>query len=433
MSSSRTTCKHEIIRFECSSHARDVGFKSRTPLQRLAATLPSNKPPTKADRQRSGLSEDIYPASTFPGPLVLPDDELSWDPEYEPQSLKTWTDEPERNDITESRRTVYLVSPPAGAAYVTEWTVPNTSHKRQTTSPGTKSEDVLDYLKAFYHGLPVKVLSKPQLKFVKWPDKQASRSAHIGLNTGAEVIAIRTRPSKDGYFSGQLNLDDLLDAAIAILPKDAYALLMLTDHDLYEDDEDDFCCGRAYGGSRVAVVSTARYNPALDRDQHVETDHAWPASHCQAYLDMCCGMSTKMKQPSRQTPSVMRSALVKFSSLKPPESERELSLLWLSRVCKTASHELGHCFGLDHCVFYACIMQGTAGLTEDARQPPYLCPVDLAKVLHATGADSVQRYRALLAFCERFEDEDRMFGSFAAWLRGRIVEIECRRQVVVLD
>jgi archaemetzincin len=78
-------------------------------------------------------------------------------------------------------------------------------------------------------------------------------------------------------------------------------------------------------------------------------------------------------------------------------------------------------------------MHGTAGLSEDARQPPYLCLVDLAKVLHASSSDDMLRCRALLAFCERFEECDRMFAAFAAWLRVRTNEIESRREVIVID
>lgn len=80
----------------------------------------------------------------------------------------------------------------------------------------------------------------------------------MGLTTSAESIGIRTHPWKDGIFKGQLDLDELLDTAINILPDDAYALLMLVEHDLFEDEDDDFCCGQAYGGNREAVVSTAR-------------------------------------------------------------------------------------------------------------------------------------------------------------------------------
>jgi archaemetzincin len=61
-----------------------------------------------------------------------------------------------------------------------------------------------------------------------------------------------------------MNPGDLLDAAISILPDGAYAHLFLVHQDLFESPEDKFVCGRAYGASRVAVVSIARYNPSLD-------------------------------------------------------------------------------------------------------------------------------------------------------------------------
>ena len=68
-------------------------------------------------------------------------------------------------------------------------------------------------------------------------------------------------------------------------------------------------------------------------------------------------------------------------------------------------------------------MQGSASIIEDARQPPYLCPVDLAKVLRATGADDKiqERYRALEEFCKRFS-EVHLFEAFGKWIEGRMVE-----------
>jgi archaemetzincin len=54
------------------------------------------------------------------------------------------------------------------------------------------------------------------------------------------------------------------DLDAAILPDGAYALLFLVHQDLFKSPEDEFVYGRAYGASRVAVVSMARYNPSLD-------------------------------------------------------------------------------------------------------------------------------------------------------------------------
>lgn len=66
-------------------------------------------------------------------------------------------------------------------------------------------------------------------------------------------------------------------------------------------------------------------------------------------------------------------------------------------------------------------MQGSASVCEDARQPPYLCPVDLAKVVSVTSTSAELRYRALLEFCERGDSKKSLFfASFAAWIRGRL-------------
>ena len=179
----------------------------------------------------------------------------------------------------------------------------------------------------------------------------------------------------------------------------------------------------------MAVVSTARYNPTLDDRQGVERSHAWPASHCDAYMRECCGAPSKRKRAksdfsgSHRTP--LQAAVSAHAALPTPQAPSQLSSLWLSRVCQTASHELGHCFGMDHCVYYACVMQATASLTEDVRQPPYLCPVDMAKMLRATGVDVRERYEALLTVCGRHGHGGAgWFKAFGAWITVRLGELE---------
>jgi archaemetzincin len=70
----------------------------------------------------------------------------------------------------------------------------------------------------------------------------------------------------------------------------------------------------------------------------------------------------------------------------------------LRRALKLASHEIGHLFGIQHCVFYECVMNGTNSLAETDRRPLHLCPVCRAKLQGNLRFDPVKRYRALAAF-----------------------------------
>ncbi|KAK0732184.1 hypothetical protein B0H67DRAFT_566846 [Lasiosphaeris hirsuta] len=207
----------------------------------------------------------------------------------------------------------------------------------------------------------------------------------------------------------------------------------MTDHDLYEDDEDDFCCGRAYGGSRVAVVSTARYHPALDGEA-VDREHMWPGSHCVEYVRRVLGEASgaggqRTGRDARVEDTPLGAAVQAARAAPAPETD--LGGLWFSRVARTVSHELGHCHCLAHCSYYACVMQSTAGMAEDVRQPPYLCAVCLSKISKAMVPVSrdteeqmvLDRYKALLRFCEGWLGVA-MFAGYHAWLEKRILALQ---------
>lgn len=452
LESDLATCPHSNIRLESSAHAFLAGYKRPTTQQRLTATV----------LQSSKDTSTILPnGNTFPAPLILPDDDLALDPKCPPQSLRQWARLGDRNPVSSQRRTVYVAASPeigSDVGFMRSWLNPASLPEGDFSSTGSprppKTTDVAEYLTAYYHGMVVKLLPLSTLTFANWdtPTRTAkkdlkSEPRYVGLNTSSECIRIRTRASKDRVFPRQLNLDDLLDAAIAILPDDAYALVMLVAHDLYESAEDEFVCGRAYGGSRVAVVSSARYNPNLDSRQGVERAHAWPASHCEAYLKTRCNTDLQPERPlkkrikrshisddssghvdEKRSTGPLTAALIAHRTLFPFNASTRtpvLDSLWLGRMCRTAAHELGHCFGMDHCVYYACSMQGSSSLQEDARQPPYICPVDLAKMLSATGADPMERYEAIAAFCKKHPGVH-LFDAFRAWLLERLKDMKDR-------
>lgn len=444
-------CGHENLTFQSCSHADNTSYRGYTPAQLLTA----------AGKDRN--TGTIEPASTFPAPLVLPGDDLAQAPMDAPQSYRSWLREKDRNEVGPKRRVIYVAAPPRpdeDIDHVRAWKEPRfrawkpqARMERRAPRDGfvsrPETKDVIEYLAAFYHGMPVKQLPI-ELRYSNW-DNDGTKSSKperipplVALRTSSEMVGISTRACPDDIFHVQFSLDDLLDVAISVLPDDAYALLMLVEHDLFEDEDDDFCCGRAYGGSRVAIVSSARYNPMLDIAQDVERVHAWPASQCRSYVEECCKEHAQPAKKARvhSTPSTKTKATP--APLQSTESESSpmqnaidasltvsldhmldpgyLQSLWLSRLTRAASHELGHCFGIAHCVYYACIMQGTASMSEDVRQPPYLCPVDLAKLqraLNLTEDGIVQRDKALLEYCSK---SGKAFAAFEGWIGGRLSE-----------
>lgn len=175
-------------------------------------------------------------------------------------------------------------------------------------------------------------------------------------------ITIRVNPS-----TGKLQLltGDILRLLGQRLPRDAYCLLGITLTDLYPDPAWNFVFGEATFKERVGIYSFARYDP-------------------------------------------------RFSGEDSPDRANII----LRRSCKVLAHETGHMFGIDHCIYFQCVMNGSNTLPEDDSQPMHLCPVDLRKLYESTRLDPVARYAHLHDFCHEtgFHDE-------AAWIEGQLKKI----------
>ena len=151
-----------------------------------------------------------------------------------------------------------------------------------------------------------------------------------------------------------------------ILPEDAAVLAAVTDQDLYPEDSWNYVFGMATFEERVAVYSIARF-----------FDSFWG---------------------------------------RPPDGDtRRRALL---RSLKLVTHELGHAFGLRHCTFYECGMNGSLSLEESDRQPIHLCPVCLRKLAGNRGFDPVRRYERLR---ERYEEWGLV--EQAEWVGRRLARI----------
>lgn len=65
--------------------------------------------------------------------------------------------------------------------------------------------------------------------------------------------------------------------------------------------------------------------------------------------------------------------------------------LCLSRLLKTSSHEIGHMFGLHHCITANCVMNGTISLSETDKSTIRLCSVCQRKLNSCIKYDNKKR------------------------------------------
>lgn len=70
----------------------------------------------------------------------------------------------------------------------------------------------------------------------------------------------------------------------------------------------------------------------------------------------------------------------------------------LRRVLVVAGHEAGHAFGLRHCIYRRCLMNGFNNLGELDRKSPALCPICLRKLAWGAGVDLVRLHRDMAAY-----------------------------------
>jgi archaemetzincin len=169
-------------------------------------------------------------------------------------------------------------------------------------------------------------------------------------------------------YSGQKQIltADVLALLQSRLPNDAFALVGITMIDLYPDPQWNFVFGQASLRDRVGVYSFARYDP-------------------------------------------------KFYGQTTADAQR----LIMRRSCKVLAHETGHMFGIQHCIWYRCLMNGSNHIEEADERPLHLCPVDLRKLQWSIGFDVVERYRRLLEF-----DREAGFQDETSWLEARLRYIE---------
>ena len=166
----------------------------------------------------------------------------------------------------------------------------------------------------------------------------------------------------------QILTTDVLAILKKNIPADAFCLLAVTMEDLYPEPSWNFVFGQASLRDRVGVYSFARYDPAFYGDSRA----------------------------------------------------KDYKKILLRRSCKVLAHETAHMFGLKHCIYFTCVLNGSNHLQESDSRPLHLCPVCLRKLQHSIKFDVVNRYSNLYRFYHRlaFADEAQWAANRLKWILG---------------
>lgn len=137
--------------------------------------------------------------------------------------------------------------------------------------------------------------------------------------------------------------------------KNCLGVLAITDLDLFTGNM-NFVFGAAYLQSMVGVQSVRRYMPDFTYDEYANAQEAEDAL--------------------------------------------------LKRCVKTTTHEIGHMFGLKHCIYYECLMMGSNHAADGAKRPAYFCPVCYHKLHKCLNFEHVSKAKAMMDVCNE------LYGAF---------------------
>ncbi|KAF5624912.1 hypothetical protein F52700_9287 [Fusarium sp. NRRL 52700] len=451
-------CDHESTSMTCSSAAVNAGFVRPSLEERTLAMSKTGR------LARAYLAkQDTINDETFPGPLALPGDYIVENPREQGQSCKDWfameTTQKRCQEISSQKR-IYVYGPPSVRRLpeaMQSWWNPVLPQgfpqgPERWTWTLKQYKQLIVYLRAFFMTMTVTQYpgaSHLELiqgrKRVHFADTPQASVVGLTFRDDGEAFEIRHRPSPDGLSKMQLNASDLRTALVRIKGTSAHSMVLVINHDLYEEEEGSYITERAWVTDGVAVISTFRYNPVFDGLAGIDRLHRWPASHCKAYVDARCRVLDENKdsttrnhlafEASGKPPgdSALSLAIQAANQAGQPSSLEDLSNLWFVRVLFAVSRGTARCFGMKSCTYYACLMQGVSGVRQAGEIPPYLCPVCHSKLaselalLQPVSKRGIEReeawlgehYAELKAFCNRW-NKIPQFAAFEAWLGKRL-------------
>jgi len=165
----------------------------------------------------------------------------------------------------------------------------------------------------------------------------------------------------------QYHAKNILIALQGKVPKDAYCMIGICTTDLYPKEEWNYVFGLASLKDRIGVFSFARYDENFFSDSGKVTD----------------------------------------------------PLVLFYRSCKVMLHEIGHMFGIRHCIYFDCCMNGSNHLEENEKRTFDMCPCCIRKLQHNINFPFLERFEALAQVCSEFGEPFKE----AAEYTGKVTEL----------
>jgi len=103
-----------------------------------------------------------------------------------------------------------------------------------------------------------------------------------------------------------------------------------------------------------------------------------------------------------------------YAELPKPEKKKISSEKFLLLSSKVMVHEVGHLFGLKHCVYYNCVLNGCNSFEEFDSKPLYMCPVCIRKLQSNLQFDFREHYEGVAKICEEIGGDIGEFSAFFA-------------------
>ncbi|XP_062611320.1 archaemetzincin-2-like [Saccostrea cucullata] len=175
----------------------------------------------------------------------------------------------------------------------------------------------------------------------------------LPIKIGKQKYMVKDVPNRINEFTNNFQVDASAVLKKMEIPMDAFCVAGITMCDLYPRESWNFVFGLANLSGLSGVYSLARYLSNFGTSRNTVYN---------------------------------------------PDLEKGGEATILRRACKVMCHEIGHMYGLRHCIHFECLMNGSNHLEEADKRPTFLCPLCLNKLYSIMKFDVEERYKKMLEF-----------------------------------